>query len=65
MKVIRIHPNDNVVVAIEAIEAGEVFELIGETGDVAKSKRITALSDIPAGHKIAVKPIDLTLWECT
>lgn len=59
MKVIKIHPNDNVVVAIEPIVAGEVFELIEETGDEAKSKRITALSDIPAGHKIAVKPIDL------
>ena len=70
MKVIKIHPNDNVVVAIEPMKAGEVFELAEEssqsgccdervTTEATKPKCITALSDIPAGHKIAVKPIAL------
>ena len=70
MKAVKIHPNDNVVVAIEAMKAGEMFELAEEasqttcddattTTDVKKNKCITVHTHIPAGHKIAVKPIAL------
>lgn len=58
MKVIKIHPNDNVVVAVEPMEAGEVFEVADEAADVTGCLHITALTAIPAGHKIAVKPIE-------
>ena len=42
---IRIHPNDNVAVALKAIPAGAVFE------------GITAGTDIPQGHKMAMRPM--------
>ena len=42
---IHIHPNDNVAVALTAIAAGTVFE------------GVTAVADIPQGHKMALKPI--------
>lgn len=54
MKVIKIHPNDNVVVAVEPIEAGEVIEIKCEALDATV---FTVFTAIPAGHKIAVKPI--------
>ena len=44
-KLLKIHPNDNVMVAVSAMKAGESFE------------GITALSDIPFGHKIALRDI--------
>lgn len=50
MKGIKIHPSDNVAVAIENVLAGEIFE-------TAEGRKITALATIPAGHKIAVEPI--------
>lgn len=46
---IKIHENDNVVVALKEIEKGAVVS----TGDA----EVTALETIPAGHKIAVKEI--------
>ncbi len=42
---IHIHPNDNVAVALHAIEAGTTFN------------GITANVDIPQGHKMALKPM--------
>lgn len=60
MKVIRIHQNDNVAVAIETIAAGEVLEIIEEAASGTRRKKpITALESIPAGHKIAIEPIGL------
>jgi len=42
---IRIHPNDNVAVALHTVPAGTVFA------------SVTALEDIPQGHKMALLPI--------
>ncbi len=42
---IHIHPNDNVSVALHAIAAGTAFQ------------GITAQTDVPQGHKMALKPI--------
>ena len=49
MKVIKIHPNDNVAVAIEAINAQEEFEINGQS-------YVTTMP-IPAGHKVAIETI--------
>ena len=49
MKAIKIHPNDNVAVAIEAINAQETFEI--------DSQCYVATMPIPAGHKVALKSI--------
>jgi altronate hydrolase len=43
---IKIHPADNVLVAVETMSAGETV--------VADGKRIVLRDDIPAGHKIAL-----------
>ena len=42
---IRIHPGDNVAVALHPAAKGDVFE------------GVTALEDIPQGHKMALRPI--------
>ena len=42
---IRIHPKDNVCVALRTIPAGTVFE------------GVTAAADIPQGHKMALEPM--------
>ena len=42
---IHIHPKDNVVVALKAVPAGTAFE------------GVVATSDIPQGHKMALRPI--------
>jgi len=42
---IRIHPGDNVAVALRAVPQGTVFE------------GVTAAEDIPQGHKMALKPV--------
>ncbi|MFN2604372.1 MAG: UxaA family hydrolase [Gemmatimonadaceae bacterium] len=47
-RVIRIHPDDNVAVAVDALAAGDTFVL---------DKTREASADIPAGHKIALLPI--------
>ncbi len=47
---IKINDNDNVVVALEAIPAGESINV----GVQGAEKQITALEEIPAGHKMAV-----------
>ena len=49
MKVIQIHPGDNVAVALEAIPAGESLTVGGKT--------VTAAEDIQRGHKIALEAI--------
>ena len=49
MKVMRIHPADNVAVALEALTKGEQVTRDGEP--------VRVLSDIPAGHKICLRPI--------
>lgn len=46
---IRIHEDDNVAVALRPAAAGEILP-IGTGG-------VTALEEIPQGHKIAIKPI--------
>ena len=46
---IRIHEDDNVVVAINTLAAGTIVDL----GDV----KVTAAEEIPAGHKMAIKDI--------
>lgn len=48
MKAIMIHPLDNVAVALEPIEKGESISLNGQ---------VTALEDIPQGHKIALESL--------
>ncbi len=49
MKAIKIHPSDNVIVAVYEIEAGEIFKVEG--------KEYTASTVIPAGHKMAIETI--------
>lgn len=49
MKAIKIHPSDNVAVAVETINAQETFEIEG--------KVYSANTEIPAGHKVAISPI--------
>ena len=46
MDFIKIHPDDNVAVALRPMPAGSVFE------------GITAQSDIPQGHKMALTAIE-------
>lgn len=49
MKVIRLHPRDNVAVALEDVAGGEVLSLDG--------LELTAAEDVRRGHKIALSPI--------
>lgn len=58
---IKIHENDNVIVAIREIAAGETI-LLEETAQPGDSQSqntaaVTALETIPAGHKMAVRDI--------
>lgn len=46
---IRIHPADNVAVALHPVAKGMTYE--------ADGREITALEEIPQGHKMAVAPI--------
>ena len=48
---IKIHEDDNVIVALNEIKKGE--EVV--TGDIS----VTALEDIPAGHKMAIADIEV------
>lgn len=53
---IKIHPNDNVIVALQDISAGTVLEVsVKKETDV--SSKITITTDIPSGHKIAITDI--------
>lgn len=49
-KLIQIHKKDNVAVAVEKIVKGDLLTIAGRT--------LCAREEIPAGHKIAIKPID-------
>ena len=49
MKLIQIHPDDNVAVALEDIQKGESLELGGLT--------VTAAENVARGHKIALRAI--------
>ena len=49
--------NDSVgVVGVEGVKAGQ--KLSGWIMDQDKSLEVTAKSDIPIGHKLAIKPLD-------
>ena len=48
-KIFKIHPRDNVAVAVSALAKGEVLQAGGVT--------ITTRAAIPAGHKVALAPI--------
>ena len=48
-KIFKIHPRDNVAVAVNALASGEVLQMGGVT--------ITIRAAIPAGHKVALAPI--------
>ena len=48
-KLIRLHPDDNVAVALTALQMGETLELDGRTVSVA--------DDVAPGHKLALRPI--------
>ena len=52
---IKIHDNDNVVVALHDIPAGTVIEVAGKAA--GKVQAVLALQDIPAGHKMAITSI--------
>lgn len=54
VNVLRIHPRDNVVVALTELPAGTDLEL-GDPED--GSLHITSQSTIPFGHKVAIRPI--------
>jgi altronate hydrolase len=49
-QVVLVHPDDDVIVAVHALTAGETVEVGGEP--------ITLASDVPAGHKIARRRLD-------
>ena len=49
MQMIRIHPRDNVAVALEPLSKGRAAELDGQA--------VTPLEDIQQGHKLALKDI--------
>ena len=49
MKVIRLHPRDNVAVALEDVAQGEVLSLDGA--------ELTAAESVRRGHKLALSPI--------
>lgn len=50
---IRIHENDYVAVALKALEKGCIVTVTGPEGNLS----VTALEEIPAGHKIALYDI--------
>ena len=47
---VRIHPDDNVAVAIQPLVAGEEIEVAGV--------RVPLREDVPAGHKVALDRLD-------
>lgn len=47
-RVVKVHPNDNVAVAVDALEAGDTFKL---------DRDREAATAVPAGHKIAITAI--------
>ncbi len=53
INVLRIHPQDNVVVALVDLAAGTPLE----SSDGLPAQDLTARALIPFGHKIAIAPI--------
>ena len=51
---IKINDKDNVVVALQTIPQGTVLQV---TDDVGKMLEVTAMQEIPAGHKMAISII--------
>ena len=51
MKLIRIHPADNVAVALEDVKRGETVSLDG-------GETVTAAEDVARGHKLALRGIE-------
>ena len=51
--VIRIHPNDSVVMALRDLPAGEALELDGEAGCLG----VVTTDPIPFGHKVAIASV--------
>lgn len=49
MKLLQIHPSDNVAIALSPLAKGETFTVSG--------RQVTAAEDIPQGHKLALTPI--------
>ena len=68
MKLIQIHPLDNVAVALDDIRCGEALTLEGGA-DRDAIRFLTADQDIPRGHKIALTNISegrpVTKYGCT
>lgn len=50
---IKIHENDNVIVALNTICAGTVLTVRDKDGEI----KVPALEEIPAGHKMAIREI--------
>jgi len=50
-KMIKINDNDNVIIALEDLNAGERLSI--------DTEQITILEDIPLGHKVAIQTINL------
>lgn len=48
-QIVHIHPDDNVIVAIDSLEAGSEVDAAG--------RRVVLREEIPAGHKIALRPL--------
>ncbi|MCR5278952.1 MAG: altronate dehydratase family protein [Lachnospiraceae bacterium] len=55
-KCLKIDREDNVIVALEDINAGTAVD-VSDDKDVKKSNPIVAVNDIPAGHKMAITDI--------
>src|SRR6478672_3425001 len=57
-KVLKVHPNDNVIVALQNLQRGETVQLNGSSYVVEE--------DIPAKHKFTAKPLhagdDVTMY---
>lgn len=49
-RLVRIHPDDNVAVAAEPVAAGTAVLVNGDS--------IVVGADIPAGHKVAIVPLE-------
>ena len=50
---IKIHPNDNVIVALQDIPAGTILK-------ITDTLTVTSVNAIPSGHKMAVT--DIQSW---
>lgn len=53
MKVLQIHSEDNVAVALDAIQAGVEARVLGAQEELS----VKARQEIPFAHKVALRPI--------